>query len=225
MNNQGQKVALPALATAANTTKQPPNPPKKGKQTNQNDHLKERATTNEIKNEPGEGRGRATEQKQTNKGRGQRNCFLRSLMLQLAFQTLLYVSQTRHVWVHDIIRVMYSRIVQLCVSTQSMITMSDSKSGRRDINDIVTQLHLNSPARLNILNWRDGAMETMDAILRDSHPICNTLYEILTCTFAKNPILSEHTLTQNDQLFLRSSSNVTLTYVHTRDCPHFLFRT
>ncbi len=55
---------------------------KKGRPTYQDNHLKERATSNGIKGRPGEGQGRAMEQNQA--GEGQRSCFLRSLMPQQA---------------------------------------------------------------------------------------------------------------------------------------------
>ncbi len=64
-NNLGAKVAFPALATAANMAEQH----KKGRAMYQDDHLKERATTNKIKHKSGEkqtygarsGRGGAAE--------------------------------------------------------------------------------------------------------------------------------------------------------------------
>ncbi len=64
VDKPGGKVALPALATIANTAKQLP----QKEDVHQDNHLKERSTTDEIKCEPRDGQIGAMEQKQGGKG-------------------------------------------------------------------------------------------------------------------------------------------------------------
>ncbi len=71
-------VVLSALATTAYTVKQPK---KKGRQTNQDNHLKDRATTNKTKHMQSKGRVIAAEQNRER--REQWSCNIWSLMLQL----------------------------------------------------------------------------------------------------------------------------------------------